>query len=316
MKTFSKALTVVAVAAAALVSVSAQAVTVSFGGLDTNVVGGDQSGLTSTRANIANIINPNTGVFIETFDLATKNTDPRLAASGTTGPFIGQNAQGGNATAPYIGIVQGQGCSINSFGAVNISVPQGSFTVQKGSINNVAATPAGDSTCFGFGPGPAPRNAGSNAKVLIDYTNFISDLTLAGLAAAGDSIGYLGLYYGSIDTYNDITFYSNVAAKTKVVGAGILSDGMITGSELLALYPGSTSGNQFSANTNLYLNFLFGAGEGFQGFEFSTTGIAYEVDNIVVALASRTEVPEPASLALVGLGLVGVAAARRRKLAK
>lgn len=100
-----------------------------------------------------------------------------------------------------------------------------------------------------------------------------------------------------------------------MTGTGILSDGIITGSEILASQ-GGVSGNQTAPGSNVYVNLAFAPGETFTAFEFRTTGVAFELDNIVIGLTSRGTIPEPSSIALLGLGLLGFAAVRRRKSVK
>jgi hypothetical protein len=259
----------------------------------------DGSGKTSRFIPTNNMPSASSGYFIETFDQATNQGVP-----GVSGPYTGQNnTTGANQTAPFIGIVQNQGCAINTLAIAGaLTVSQGSFTVRKGSVSGVAAAPANDTTCFGFGPGPAPRNAGNNAKVLIDYSAFLPPSV---------KISYLGLYYGSIDTYNNIAFYSNGQLVTG--GGGLLNDGVITGQEVLTALGGS-SGNQTDDRSNVYVNLFFDANETFDAFEFRTTGVAFEVDNIVTGLSNRNDVPEPGTLALVGIALaaIGVAGKKRK----
>jgi hypothetical protein len=315
MKLFNKVLSVVAMAAA-VAAMPAHAVVVSFGGQNTNVAGGDYSGLTSIYVPTSNMANPTSGLFIETFDAATalQGFGSPQTVSGGGISINATNTQSFNnpGTANDRTAGRASGCQVNSAGAVTIAASGQGFAVQQGTTS-IAAAPGvpsaiGDSTCFGFGPGPG-ASAPINAAVKVDYTGFIGLLSGLGLAAANDSIGYLGVYYGSIDTYNDIRLYNG--SSLAKYGTGILADGIIKGSEILAAMGGST-GNQSQVGSNVYVNLMFAPGETITAFEFTTTGIAYEFDNVVVGLASKN-IPEPESLALVGLGLLGLAAARRRK---
>lgn len=196
-------------AAIALATLPAQALVVTFGGQNTNVAGGDQSGLTSNHVPVSNTINPSSGYFIETFDQATYTPIPVSASfaashsnyqglggagtAGTTGPTV-INDPNGNADAI---ILQDNGCSFNAWGGPAVTVRGGGFAVQKGNTGD-GANPAGDSTCYGFGPQPGGGVSNTNpATVKIDYSPIL---------APGVKINYLGNYYGSIDWYTDIYF--------------------------------------------------------------------------------------------------------------
>ncbi|WP_169728091.1 flocculation-associated PEP-CTERM protein PepA [Massilia alkalitolerans] len=73
-------------------------------------------------------------------------------------------------------------------------------------------------------------------------------------------------------------------------------------------------GDQFFTAPNPFYNLSFQSGQ-LNGFVIDPTRTAY-IDGSLDVVFDRAEVPEPASLGLLGLGLLGLSAARRRKQAK
>lgn len=188
--------------------------------------------------------------------------------------------------------VTSQGCGIDTPSSL-VSISGGTYGVRKGTVQGGAAAPSGDSTCYAYGPelGQAVPDT-----VTLNYSGLINSL-------GGETLNYLGLYYGSIDTYNDISFYNATG--------GLIQT--ITGQSLINLFNG-TSGDQISNSSNIYVNLLFTDAEEFTSFKFTTRAIAFEMDNVAVGY-NVSAIPEPGSIALLGLGLAALGVSRRRNKA-
>lgn len=255
-----------------LLTSSALALTINFN----HQVPTDSSGKTSPYGVDINN-NPLTGYFIETFD-----------QPGSNGRTITTDTGG------QITIAAGGG--FNTLDPTKLDVT-GGLGITSGT-SSIAAAPAGDETFYAFGPGP--DSGTTTSTVRIENSDFFA-------YQPGLFIDYLGLYYGSIDTYNEIAFYTNDGLlKTE---SGFLIDGILSGTEILDELDG-TSGDQIGEGSNVYVNLLFDSDELFTAFEFHTTGVAFELDNVVAGVAI---VPEPSTFLLLGGGLIGLGLYSRRR---
>ncbi|MEH1833102.1 MAG: PEP-CTERM sorting domain-containing protein [Nostoc sp.] len=167
-------------------------------------------------------------------------------------------------------------------GFAQYSSAVGTPTVVQGTQPSQYAAPAGDESPY-LTISPLSSNVpGSTGSVTINFAQ---------------ALDYFGLHWGSVDTYNSITFFN---------GNTLLNT--FTGSQV----PGTTaSGNQTSPQDNVFVNFLADPGETFDKVVLSSTGIAFETDNHSYRLAS---VPEPtATLGLLALGVMSAGSFVKRK---
>ncbi len=199
----------------------------------------------------------------------------------------------------------GGGCGLN---APASSVSGGPWGIVTGTVSGAYAAPAGDSSCYAYAPSsagagqypgsslPSGTAPGVLSLVHINYAPLVSTLP------AGTYLNYFGLYYGSIDTFNQLDFYSGNTLVATVTGASILA----------ACGSSCKSGDQHSADTNAFVNLYFTKDVEFTRLDFQSSGIAVEVDNLTVAYA----VPEPGTMALMGAGVAAIAFLVRRRASR
>ncbi|GIL40307.1 PEP-CTERM sorting domain-containing protein [Roseiterribacter gracilis] len=108
---------------------------------------------------------------------------------------------------------------------------------------------------------------------------------------------YFGLYWGSIDDFNQISFFRQ--------------------GQTVARFSGNDIWNRANGDTapdlNRFVEFVFDGGTTFDEVHLISPGVSFEIDNIATGLLASPNVPEPASLLLLGSALFGLGALRRRQ---
>ena len=205
-----------------------------------------------------------------------------MALSGVAHAYIITDdfiADGNQYTSPYYATVE------NFDGASLAWTWTGSYAVVNGSVSGQYSAPGGvdgiHKDVTDYITVPVPHDSGSGSVTA---------------TALGGVYNYFGLWWGSIDNYNTFTFYK--------AGVMVLS---FTGTDVTSA--GTDDGDQLDPGSNHYVNFL--QLPEFDSFAMSSTQYAFEADNIAIGY-DPSRVPEPTTMLLLGLGLVGLAGVRRK----
>ncbi|WP_331351905.1 PEP-CTERM sorting domain-containing protein [Cellvibrio sp. UBA7671] len=153
----------------------------------------------------------------------------------------------------------------------------GDFALVTGNQSGKYAQPFGVNSQYLTVPNPAPT-------------------TQSAIFNLGTAADYFGIFWGSIDSYNFISFYLNNSLVASYSGSDIVGQ--------------FANGNQLGYSSNRYINFDFGS-ESFDSVKLTSHGFAFESDNH--AFKKLVSVTEPTTALLFLLGLIGLALARRQE---
>ncbi len=193
-----------------------------------------------------------------------------IAGSASAVPIVSLSAAGQTTTsvADTTTIDFNSGC-----GYVSCS---GDFILATGSQSGLYAQPFGTNTQYLSVPHPSA-------------STLSADFTLGTVA------NYFGLFWGSIDSYNFVSFYLNNTLVASFSGSAIVGQ--------------FADGNQLSYSSNRYINFDF-VSESFDRVRLTSHGFAFESDNH--AFRKLVAVTEPSAALLLLLGLISLTLMRRQ----
>ena len=215
------------------------------------------------------------------------NYDYKLAADGTmTTPYDTLLIETfNNVTTMPTNLDQPQ-WTWSGDGAIRLGT-DGSIIKKYAAPYNTVAMPGGpDATQYYSVPENIP----------VDYIPGVSELTgdwywtQVNFNLVGETYDYLGLFWGSVDTYNTFEFLNG----TDIVAS--------FGGEIITV-AGPANGNQSAPYSNLYVNFY--DIPDFDAVRFLSTQYAFEFDNMAVGV-NPIPVPGAVLLGMLGLSIAGI----------